>query len=66
VRTQSGNIEVTLPPATPVTLDATSGSGAIDVDRDLSRAAWRKAERTERSMAAGWRELTTKAGIRVK
>jgi hypothetical protein len=35
VRTQSGNIDVTLPPATPVTLDATSGSGAIDVDRDL-------------------------------
>jgi DUF4097 and DUF4098 domain-containing protein YvlB len=42
VRTQSGNIDVTLPPATPVTLDATSGSGAIDVDRDLLKGTVEK------------------------
>ena len=68
VRTQSGNIEVTLPPATPVTLDATSGSGAIDVDRDLLKGSVEKGRAHGTIRGGGVAcELTSKSGgIRVK
>jgi len=68
VRTQSGNIEVTLPPATPVTLDATSGSGAIEVDRDLLKGTVEKGRAHGTIHGGGVScQLTSKSGgIRVK
>jgi hypothetical protein len=68
VRTQSGPIDVTLPPALPVTLDATSGSGAIDVDRDLVKGVAEK-NRVNGTIHGGGivYQLTSKSGtIRVK
>ncbi|HKV98792.1 MAG TPA: DUF4097 family beta strand repeat-containing protein [Vicinamibacterales bacterium] len=68
VRTQSGPIDVTLPPALPVTLDATSGSGAIDIDRDLVKDAATKG-RVHATIHGGGvaYQLTSKSGtIRVK
>ncbi|MFI5177118.1 MAG: DUF4097 family beta strand repeat-containing protein [Vicinamibacterales bacterium] len=68
VRTQSGDIDVTLPSSAPVTLDATTGSGSIDVDRSLVEGAVDKGHvhGTIRGGGALW-QLTTRSGaIRVK
>ena len=68
VRTQSGSIDVTLPPAIPVTLDATSGSGAIEVDRDLLKGSVDKGRAHGTIRGGGVScQLTSKSGaIRVK
>lgn len=68
VRTQSGPIDVTLPPALPVTLDATSGSGAIEVDRDLVKGTVDKGRARGTIHGGGVTcQLTSKSGsIRVK
>ena len=67
-RSQSGAIEVTLPPATPVTLDATSASGEIDIDRDLVKGTVEKG-RAQGTIHGGGisYQLTAKSGnIRVR
>jgi len=68
VRTQSGNIEVTLPPATPVTLDATSGSGAVEVDPGILKGTVEKGRARGTVRCGGVAlQLTSKSGaIRVK
>jgi hypothetical protein len=68
VRTQSGGIDVTLAPSASVTLDATSGSGSIDVDRSivLGTVDQGRAHGTIRGGGVAW-QLTSKSGaIRVK
>lgn len=68
VRTQSGPIDVTLPPALPVTLDATSGSGGVEVDRDLLKGTVDKGRARGTIHGGGVScQLTSKSGgIRVK
>ena len=68
VRTQSGNIDVTLPPATPVTLDASSGSGALEIDPVLFKGAVEKGRARGPIHGGGVSyQLTAKTGaIRVK
>lgn len=68
VRTQSGNIDVTLPPATPVSLDASSGSGALEIDPVLFKGAVEKGRARGPIHGGGIAcQLTSKSGtIRVK